>query len=221
MRRVDLIFRPFERPWADPLGDDYRDNPRFATRYSDITELLKREVSHLGASEAVIQLDATERQIRNDGHLRSDATIGFPGVRVSIESRHGPLTYATDNFRGSYTRFKGNRSTTHVPGWHSNLYAIALSLEALRKVDRYGVAGRGEQYRGWNELPSGIPMEQAMTVDEAMRLLFGDVDVTARDEDIRNAYRDLAKLHHPDKGGDPATFAKVKEARDLLLAHVS
>lgn len=220
MRRIDVIFRPLEQPWENPLGDDYRDNPRFATRYSDIIELLSREVEHLGAREVVVQVDATENQIRNDGLLRSDATIRFPGVRVNIDSRHGPLTYATDRFGGRYTRFSGNRSTTYVPGWHSNLYAIALSLEALRKVDRYGVAGSGEQYRGWNALPPGTPMGPAtMTFEDACRVLhiIVAIDPVITKERVANAYKTLAKEHHPDAGGDPVEFQRIKEARDLLM----
>lgn len=34
---------------------------------------------------------------------------------------------------------------------------------------------------------------------------------------IRAAYRRLAKLHHPDHGGDPLAFARIKLAHDILL----
>jgi hypothetical protein len=40
--------------------------------------------------------------------------------------------------------------------WQHNVRAIALGLEALRKVDRYGITRRGEQYAGWKALPAGI-----------------------------------------------------------------
>jgi hypothetical protein len=33
--------------------------------------------------------------------------------------------------------------------WQDNLRAVALGLEALRRVERYGIAQRGEQYAGW------------------------------------------------------------------------
>ena len=36
--------------------------------------------------------------------------------------------------------------------WQANLRAIALSLEALRAEDRYGVTRRAEQYKGWAKL---------------------------------------------------------------------
>lgn len=35
--------------------------------------------------------------------------------------------------------------------------------------------------------------------------------------EIRAAYRKLSKIHHPDKGGDPAMFASITLARDVLF----
>jgi hypothetical protein len=39
--------------------------------------------------------------------------------------------------------------------WQDNLRAIALGLEALRKVDRYGITKNSEQYTGWKQLEAG------------------------------------------------------------------
>jgi DnaJ-class molecular chaperone len=38
----------------------------------------------------------------------------------------------------------------------------------------------------------------------------------ASEDEIKSAYRKLAKTNHPDKGGDPAIFLKIKEAYTLL-----
>ena len=38
----------------------------------------------------------------------------------------------------------------------------------------------------------------------------------ASHDDIKKAYRNLARKHHPDKGGDPEQFKKVQEAYDIL-----
>ncbi len=38
------------------------------------------------------------------------------------------------------------------------------------------------------------------------------LDVNAGMEDVRRAYREAARLHHPDKGGDAAVFARVQTA---------
>lgn len=42
------------------------------------------------------------------------------------------------------------------------------------------------------------------------------VDKNATPEEIKKAYRKLASTHHPDKGGDTATFQKIQAAYDVL-----
>jgi curved DNA-binding protein len=42
------------------------------------------------------------------------------------------------------------------------------------------------------------------------------VSKTATPEEIKSAYRKLASKHHPDKGGDTATFQKIQTAYDTL-----
>lgn len=98
-----------------------------------------------------------------------------------------------------------------------------LGLEALRKVERYGIVQSDEQYRGWQALPPGTPMPTAkMTVDAALEVLRIAADWTCGpDYDdphaIRQAYRHGARHLHPDAGGDPEQFRRLVEARDLAL----
>lgn len=42
------------------------------------------------------------------------------------------------------------------------------------------------------------------------------IDKNASPEDIKKAYRKLASIHHPDKGGNTATFQKIQSAYDIL-----
>jgi curved DNA-binding protein len=42
------------------------------------------------------------------------------------------------------------------------------------------------------------------------------VGKTATQEEIKSAYRKLASKHHPDRGGDTATFQKIQSAYDTL-----
>jgi len=101
----------------------------FSATWSTTLDLLDREIWFLGGRKWVLQIDVPERWINRDGTLSARAAVATPAVRVSFGSDHGPLTYGCDRRR---TKLTGQ----------DNVRAIALSLEALRKVDRYGVAGR-------------------------------------------------------------------------------
>ena len=43
-----------------------------------------------------------------------------------------------------------------------------------------------------------------------------DVSVTASFEEIKQRYRTLAQMHHPDKGGDEEAFKRIKLAYEIL-----
>lgn len=42
----------------------------------------------------------------------------------------------------------------------------------------------------------------------------------SRDE-VREAFRKQAMKHHPDRGGDPATFAALRAAHDAMIAKLA
>jgi len=197
-------------PWIGPVTTTRQSGSAFRAPWSSTLDLIGKETRALGARLVVIQVDVTEADLRRDGMLRANAKVGFPGVKVSFDSKHGPLTYATDEY-------------AH---WQANVRAVALSLQALRAVDRYGVSKSGEQYRGWTALPSGSPNGQ-MTADDAARLLAGYADsgvtadhVLSDAEARRAAFRQASRRTHPDHGGNAEAFARVTAARDLLDASV-
>jgi hypothetical protein len=199
---VRYEFRPLAA-WPDPVTRDRQRGP-FSAPWAKTLALLGRETEYLGAQIVVLQVDAPAGQIRNDGMLYARARVDFPGVRIAFNSVHGPLTYATDRY----------------DHWQNNVRAVALGLEALRAVDRYGITKRGEQYRGW----TGIAAEPAaMTPERAAefiaeqsgrrwpaRSILTDPDV------LGQAYRAAARNHHPDAGGVAAEFDRLTKARDLI-----
>lgn len=207
-------FRPLQH-WDRPVTPARASSGRFRAEWKSTQELLGKEVEQLGGRLVVLQIDATEADLRLDGMLRSNAKVRFPGVRISFESIYGSLTYATDAYDRVYNQ--------DPPGWQANIRAIALALQALRAVDRYGVTSSGEQYRGWSAI-SAHSTETTMTREQAADLLAGDPAVPATAADLikdRNlvstVFRRLARRHHPDYGGDPELFRRLIAARDLLL----
>ena len=42
------------------------------------------------------------------------------------------------------------------------------------------------------------------------------ISKSASDDEIKNAYRKLAKTHHPDKGGDKNKFQEIQTAYETL-----
>lgn len=134
---LNATFRPLESPLDAPRGGHRR--APFSASYTTTLNGLERELEHLKAQDIVVQIDVRREDIRNDGWPRSTATVKSPGVVVTFESKHGPLSY---------------RCATYS-NWEMNLRAIALTLERLRAVDRYGAVKGGEQYKGWARLPPG------------------------------------------------------------------
>lgn len=216
-----MIFEalPIPHPAWKPAHAGRPPSP-FSATYTDTREILDREIRALSAKEVRCQVVTAAGNTRG-GNLRSDARVDHPGVIITIDTRKsGTLVYETDQFRG--------RGYTKEPGWHVNLRAIALGLEALRKVERYGIARAGQQYAGYRELGSGpIELGAPMTVEQAARLLFDahpdaadriDFDAARVQRGADLFFREAAKVHHPDVGGDPETFKRLVQARDLLKA---
>jgi len=81
-------------------------------------------------------------------------------------------------------------------------------------------------YREWVGVPqaernrSGFTCINGIDVMENFRPwhVFGLEPSTASIEDIKEAFRRLAKEHHPDVGGDPRVMERLQKMRDSLLA---
>ena len=197
------VTRPLSPEARRRLTGRTRDGSPFSAPWISTLDLLDREMNALGVSEFVMQIDCAESDLRLDGMLRANASPASPAVAIALDSpSKGSLLFVCGRFWG----------------WQDNVRAIALGLEALRRIERYGIVRSDEQYRGWQALPPGQPMPPApMTLDEAMELLLdsaGDDDGLCRS--WRELYRRAAMRHHPDSGGDPAMFDKITRARDVL-----
>lgn len=172
----------------------------FQATYAKTLDLLETELSHLRAKDILIQAYFDRRDIRNDGWPRSSTRPKQNGVIVTFERNKQTMSFPCDTFKG----------------WEDNLRAIALALEALRKIDRYGVTRNNEQYRGFAQLP---PASDVSVARAGALAFFGKVTGWSESQitaDIDGAYRAAAAILHPDKGGNHDAFVLLGEHKKAL-----
>lgn len=146
---------------------------------------LVHEIGRLGGKHIVV---SSNQPIRQDGlPFAQVRNIEDVGVAVYFQ-RHGkPMVMAQDRF------------------WTvlGNMRSLTLAIQGLRQMERHG---------------GGIMMERAFAGFEALPAPKKWWEVLglrpgATVEVIEDAFRTLAKKHHPDFGGDAAQFAEIAEAR--------
>ena len=167
-----------------------RSRARFKTgqRFAFIRDRLLHEVQLLGAANVVL---STNIPVRNDGlpYASQGKMLADPGVAV-------------------YFKLKGASRVLACDKWASaaeNMAAIAGHIEAIRAVDRYGVGTLEQAFAGYQALPAqASPWWTVLEFDQR--------PVSLRV--VEDRYTELAKVHHPDRGGRPDTMAKINAARD-------
>lgn len=194
---ADRIRGPFRKTWGQVLDD-----LRFETE-----KLLARDDS------VVIQTFHDERDVRANGQLRADARQPrWPGVVVRFDVPSDDLKAWTP------MSFECDQYST----WQSNVQAIAGALEALRKVDRYGVSSRGKDkahYTGYKALPSAEGKTSSRQAAAEFISRHSGVpikEILFSNTALSSAYRKAASKLHPDKTGNTEEFAKLTEARSTL-----
>lgn len=200
-------FRPLRmETWVGPTTPPHKRRSRwtFKAGWNDTLNLLDREIENLGAREFIIEADFKESDIRLDGVPRANARQPqFPGVRVFFESRHGPLVYQADN----------------CEFWQHNARSIALGLEALRAVDRYGITHRAEQYTGFRAIGPGANSTRVTfeNADAAVRWLRSHAGLAGADGlSVRSLARLVARNVHPDAGGARDDWDRYEQAIQTL-----
>jgi hypothetical protein len=191
-----VTFRPLERP----IKCDYRYSS-FKASWIKTVELFAVELRHLKAERAVMQIDLAPQNFTASGLPHAARVANTPGVVLTMYS--GKLKHDLRYEVGTFA------------DWQDNVRAIALALEALRKVDRYGVTRSGEQYRGWRQLEAGPITESFGGLTEARAFLGELVGVQDGLEDSE-LYRLALRRAHPDKGGSSEKFRRVRAAGQAL-----
>lgn len=209
---IEFKFRILSTWPGVPTPQAKRTRSQFSAKYSQTLELLSRELTHLRARNVVIEADCEPRMIRQDGQLRTDARLNSPGIVLSFESKAGPMRFPCDRFIN----------------WDCNLRAIALTLEHLRAVDRYGVTQHSEQYKGWTALEDRRPSAgfDRASAAEFIQAKFRDVlnrpigisHLLYPSEFREPTFKALKVALHPDRRGSDVEFKQLLEAISALEA---
>lgn len=161
------------------------------------------------------RFDTTLGEARN-GVLRELSLLGARDVVISsnVPTRRDGLPYAArrepdDAAVAVYFTLRGEQRCIPCDKWDSvkdNLRAIQHTVAALRGLERWGAKAMVDAaFAGFAALPAGS------TAGEAWWTVL-EVTANAPWPAIADAYRRLAKEHHPDAGGDTEAFLRVQEA---------
>lgn len=199
---IDIRFVYLERPakcGAAASG--------FTAKYSQTLKLLEAELRQLRAKEITIQ--AGFKRVRDDGWPYSSSKPDHPAVALQFRAAKGVLVFRAHR----YSRFE------------DNLRAIAMTLQALRAVDRWGVV-EGQQYTGFRQIEAPAA-EDKMTDQAAAAWLaffsdYSSTDLLGSREKLDLAYKQTLLKLHPDRQdtGSHEGFVKTKQAYELLSKRV-
>lgn len=191
--RVDVRRMQEPPTWAieDPI------KAPFGGGWSFAIEKMEKELWHLDVEQVVIEVTGSKIEIRRDGWLSARSVVDHP-VIVSFDSFDlGPLQYHSARY----------------DTYASNVHAVALTLERLRAIDRYGCAPSGQQYTGWAALPE---TSTGMTPGDAASFLRYVARAGAGDTLDKSLYREALKKAHPDHGGSRQRLEEVQQAGIVL-----
>ena len=231
----DFQFETLETwPYAKPGGR----RATFKVSYSKAIADLRDELRKAGARNVFIQSGHFGQDIRHDGLPKASARAPrFPGVCLIFE-KWKPI--GKTNERGQPL---GVYETLEFPcatydRWEDNLRAIVLTLEALRAVARYGVAGTGaegagrteeaKQYAGFARRKLGTESarhngHQELTAEAAANILaacaeggWTQASVLQSRSEMEECFKVAAKKSHPDAGGTHNSFVAVSQSVAVL-----
>ncbi len=205
---IDLRFVPLTK-WPGEATKEQQ-NSSFRASYAQTLVQLEETLRKMKASAVVVEAFFEPHQIKNSGWPYANAEPSESGVILSFRTEAGSFSFPCDRFET----------------FDDNLRAIALSLEALRAVDRYGVTKRAEQYAGWKRIEAP-PLAGFASKEDAAAFIaqqgaqlgetFNNRDVIEKPLFRQELYRKAARRLHPDAAtGSHELFVKLQQANALL-----
>lgn len=193
---------PLDWPIGYPRTELPRRNPNFKQTSIDKTvQFLKRELHLMKATDAVLSTNIPLRSTDGLPYANfSRMNIPDRGVAVYFKYQEENVVLACDEW----------------DRWEDNIYAIGKTVEALRGIDRWGVSEMLKRlFTGFKALPHFHV--QAWYWDE----LGLDTRDKPTEQDVKAAFRKLAHIHHPDKGGNRQKFERVTDAYNIAIKDTS
>lgn len=188
---------PYAYPLSWPTGAKrtpahQREDASYRVGYARTLEDLTIALDRFRARNVVL---STDQPLRKDGWPHQSRRLpDDPGVVLYCTIKGKDLCIPCDKFR----------TIT------SNVRAIWQVLEALRTIDRIGVDALTDRaFEGYARLPSKAGRDGR----RPWRDVLGFPDhATPTMVDVRHAYREAARRHHPDRGGDAEKLAEASRA---------
>ena len=155
------------------------------------TQRLERQIEMLGGANPTL---STNVSLRLDGRPRSEGEPSDPGVALYFSFKGKATVLACDRFDRV----------------GDNIAAIAAHIDALRRVERYGVGTIEQALAGYKALPADTAAN--------WRAVFGfAADTTPTRAQVDAAFKAAARTRHPDRGGTDLEMAHLNRARDFAL----
>lgn len=179
--------------WARTPAGRRISGGRFNTTFERARSELMNELRLLGAGNVVV---SSWLPLRRDGLPYADQArrkLDDPGVAVYFMLRKRQMVMARD----AYTSV------------HDNLRSIGLGIAHLRGLERHGGGTMMERaFEGFAALPAPEKFDAWGTLG---------LRPGATQDEIEAKFRELAKRHHPDMGGDAVMFHAIQKAREIAL----
>ncbi len=216
---LNIQIRPITK-WPGMENTDPKYSP-FRVGYKRTLELLEDELWKADAqmNSLVLEMWVEPKDIRQDGQLRATARVEKPGVifRFSrLTDIHWDAAQGCNVGTPQQVAYPCDAFTT----WRDNLRAIALSMESLRRVERYGVF-KYDDIISRLALPSAegkVSTRESAAAFMATHSGVAMKEILVSDTARITAYRKAAQKLHPDSPtGNPEEFVKLGEANKTLL----
>lgn len=201
MSKTEQQYRDSRVDWPVTF-DRTPSGQREQTRKFDVTLArsfsdLEDELERLGVDDYDYEFDAKQRQ--RDKRPYANARPKDPSFVLRWSMSGEQFAIACDR----YTRLRDNVRT------------VGHYLHEKRKMEGRPVE-TGESEFANARLPSGEEEEEAIVPDPPAHTILG-IEANASANQIKNAFRRLTVVCHPDQGGSQEEMTAIKKAKETML----